>query len=323
MDQLRVFKRMFKYRKDLWYQIKHQLRYLGDSNDSNKQKHLIYRMIVTYHIIEKGLTMPTIRPGFGQEVVTRLCNICQDYLNAALDKHNVHYLHALKVLNEYIEYHVNIKHDLSMEIRKQVIQLQAITGVTESSRQDTHSREEYFLHDVNAVERFLVDRRTIRNYLSTEISREALETCVKIAQCSPSSCNRQPIHVYAVSDEELKRRMLSLQNGNRGFGHLAPTILVITSDLNAMMGFNEKNDGYINAGLFAMNLVNALRLHQIGSCILNWSVMQDTDRKMKHELGIDDNEMIGMLITIGYVPEVFRTALSPKNKIEDVLKFVR
>ena len=47
---------------------------------------------------------------------------------------------------------------------------------------------------------------------------------------APSACNRQYVRVHSVGDIEMKKAILSLQNGNRGFGENADKLLVVTAD---------------------------------------------------------------------------------------------
>jgi hypothetical protein len=48
---------------------------------------------------------------------------------------------------------------------------------------------------------------------------------------------------------------LSYQNGNSGFGHTVPALFVITSDMRIFEKSGERNQGWVDGGLFAMALV--------------------------------------------------------------------
>jgi len=322
MISISLVRRVLRYGKDLWPQFISQIRCLHPSSEPDKYKHSVYRIIVSYHVIEKGLTMPSPKAGFGQKVVKSLCILCKDYCEAGYQQSNVHFTHAVRVLNEYLEFNKRIHFSIEPELEHAILELQTATGIMVSSSQEQQEVGEFFQFDKDAIEHFFTSRRTIRNYLDTPIEKHVLDSCIRIAQSAPSSCNRQPVRVYAITNPELKSQVLSIHNGNRGFGHLAPMLLVVTSDQNSMMGFNERNDGYINAGLFTMNLVHALRLHGIGNCILNWSVLKDKDKKMRRLVGLNDSEIICLLLTIGYVPDTFYTAVSPRNAVDDVLTVI-
>ena len=49
------------------------------TNESDTFSKLIGRIIKEYHVIEKGMTMPNSRFGFGKDLVLSLCNSCQKF----------------------------------------------------------------------------------------------------------------------------------------------------------------------------------------------------------------------------------------------------
>jgi len=102
--------------------------------------------------------------------------------------------------------------------------------------------------------------------------------------------------------------VLELQNGNRGFGHLTNILMVITSNISLFTN-NEKNEPFLNAGLFSMTLLYALHFNMVGACLLNWAVTESNDKKLRELLKIPENEQIVVLIACGYLPDEFKIAL--------------
>lgn len=58
--------------------------------------------------------------------------------------------------------------------------------------------------------------------------------------------------------------------GSAGISKNSVTYFVVTYDINALDYYGERNQGYLNAGLVAMNFANALHSRGIGSCFLQW-----------------------------------------------------
>src|SRR3546814_20513526 len=85
---------------------------------------------------------------------------------------------------------------------------------------------------------------------------------VELALHSPSVCNRQASYVYCLQSREIIDRALSLQNGNRGFGHEIPCLLILCTDLSAFDTAGERYQHWIDGGMFSMSLVWAL--HALG-----------------------------------------------------------
>lgn len=105
---------------------------------------------------------------------------------------------------------------------------------------------------------------------------------------------------------------LRWQPGNRGFGHLASRALVVTVDLQAFSGPGERNQAWVDGGMFAMSLLYALHSLGYGACPLAWSQRSSFDRQARAALGIPPNEVIIMMIAVGTLPERFRVAVSQR-----------
>lgn len=289
-------------------------------SQKDSDNYLLYSIIISYHIIEKGLTMPETRLGFGINVLLDTVRLCLEYIESGHSIDNVHFINAVKVVNEYITYHKNRNYHFDDDVMEYVRRLRDKSGILDSTEQIQMLGSEYF-NDRQDIVEFFKSRHSIRNYSDKTIEKRVLERCLSLAQLAPSSCNRQPIKVYAVYNKDLKSQILALHNGSRGFGELAPVLLIVCFDQYSMMGLNERNDGYINAGIYAMNLVYALKIYGIGSCILNWSVLHKKDEQLHKMVGIKSSEQICMIIACGYLPEVLKIALSPRNDVKDVLTY--
>src|SRR3546814_8739546 len=89
----------------------------------------------------------------------------------------------------------------------------------------------------------------------------------------------QASYVYCLQSREIIDRALSLQNGNRGFGHEIPCLLILCTDLSAFDTAGERYQHWIDGGMFSMSLVWALHALGYSSCCLNWSKTPSDGRK--------------------------------------------
>ncbi|MNP41368.1 malonic semialdehyde reductase [compost metagenome] len=163
------------------------------------------------------------------------------------------------------------------------------------------------------------NRFSIRVFNETPVSEELIKEAANIARKSPSVCNRQTTRIYSFSTPEQKKSLLALQNGNRGFGHLASHVIAITSDLQCFTGTGERHQAYVDGGLMAMSFVYALQSLGIGSCFLNWSVTADIDERFRRISGIPKSHVIVTLIAIGNIPEKLNIAESPRLPVNEIL----
>jgi len=139
---------------------------------------------------------------------------------------------------------------------------------------------------------------------------------------SPRACNRESHRVYAAYDQELRDNLLSYHHGNRGFGHKLGAVLVVAVDVREFDMIGERNQPWIDGGLFAMSLVYASHAAGLGTCMLNWSEDCEHDQVLRNAFHIPDNEVIITFIGVGQLPEEFEVAASPAPKADDILSVI-
>lgn len=286
-------------------------------NDSEAEK-VKRDLTLAYHIVEKGLTMPVPRPGFGKPVVISLVNSVLKYEKLNLPQNDLEFKQSVSVLKEYKEFHHTVNFQLDHDVAEKLELIDTRFKIIEGLKQLKINREEYFRDIRQPFDVFCRSRYSVRNYTKKEIPLPVLYDCIDLAQKSPSFCNRQPSRVYIVKSPEKKNAILEIQNGNRGFGHLAETLLVISSVISTTKDIHERNENHLNGGLFSMTLLNALHLNEIGACSLNWSVSYDKDLKIRQILNIPENEVVLMIIACGYVPDEFAVASSPRKSAKEI-----
>lgn len=300
------------YYKNSFKDVLRFVKYSNALDRFNSQPKYLGMLTMLYHVIEKGLTMPNARLGFGYQNINRIIGLCNEYISKGYDQSANEFRHTVKILNEYVDFHKTKGFELDSEIVSKISKLASDTGIFEKSNQYYFTKEEFF-SKVNApFAEFCLSRHTVRHYIEKEIPLEVLKQCEYLAKHSPSACNRQPNRVYFVKNKSDKERVLSLQNGNRGFGHLADTIVVFTSDLSIFQNVYERYEAYLNSGMFIMTFINAIHHYGFGACALNWNVPTEKDEIMRKIVGVGDSEVITMIMSCGEVAGEFGVAESPK-----------
>jgi len=95
-------------------------------------------------------------------------------------------------------------------------------------------------------------------------------------------------------------------------------LLIVTSNLNYFDGPSEKNQAFIDGGLFAMSLLYALHFKEIGAIPLNWSYVKSQDQELHKLNEVKPNEKVIMFIGVGYPPSKFRVAASKRRKSKEI-----
>lgn len=300
------------------------LRYLKHSRtlgNDNPDK-MIGAIIIQYHVIEKGLTMPKSRLGFGKERLISLCQICCTYIER-YGQNDEQLKHAVGVVFEYEEYHQSNNFNLDEEVKTSIKQLKSILiEKIDKAYQIQTTKDEYFKHVNSPFYEFSNSRASVRNYTVDEIPIEKIKGALELACNTPSACNRQSSRTYLFTDRELIAKLLEAQGGNKGFGHLTNKLIVITGELGVFSSTNERHQVYTDGGLYAMNLLYALHSNEIAACILNCSFDYKKEEEIKKDFNIKESEVLIAMIACGVAPGEFKIAASLRYSIGKTNKII-
>ncbi|MFY3790511.1 nitroreductase family protein [Ureibacillus sp. MALMAid1270] len=305
--------------KNYLIDMKKFAKFSGVFNSVKTQEHHEASLIFYYHKIEKGLSLPNPKPGFGKKHVYFLVDLLVNYTN----KYGWDEV-SIVTLNTLFAYHdFNVRSGQTMDdllnkitnLKNKAPKENNLTtgGVTELFRTDIHKKFTNF-------KEFAYSRYSIRNFTPDEVSLDLIKEAVEIAQKTPSVCNRQSSRVYVYSDEQLKKEVLKCQYGNAGFGETANKILIVTSKRENFVAVNERNQGYIDGGMYAMSLIYALHSLGLGTCPLNLSLVDSSEKRLKRTAKISDSEILIMMIAVGKVPEKLRVASSHRRNASEVME---
>ncbi len=270
---------------------------------TNGQAHTLSQIALDTHVVEKGLTMPEMRPGFGQEVVRRLIGNCRSWSNSS-DTADPFYIQAIKTVKEYHQTHNILGFVFDEPFRSEIESfVNANDSIPASEQLVFEGSDQFFYNAGEPFPEFALSRHSVRNFSDKDIPIERLTEAIQLAQCAPSSCNRQSTRVHIITDKTQISSLLAIQNGNRGFGHLVNKLLVITYSIPVYGSVKERNLGYIDSGIFTMNMLYALHYYRIGACTLNWCDSPKDDARLRSIIHIPDNETISLFIACGIVPD--------------------
>lgn len=256
--------------------------------------HLESDIVRRYHVLEKGLAMPEFRPGFGVSMVQQLIGNLREWRSLQLPVEG-QIAAAEAVLRAYRDRHVEIGFDLG----------DLFTGVEigepcKLGSGGVRSFQEVPARLSDAFEELVRLRASVRSFDVDRVpGPDMILDAVATASRAPSVCNRQTARVHAYTGGTVQE-LLKFQNGNRGFGHRVPLLFIITSDLRFFTGVSERNQAWIDGGMFAMLFLLALQAKGLGAVALNWSVTNQRDTELRNAAEIPSYERIIMLIGCGY-----------------------
>lgn len=251
-----------------------------------------------YHTIEKGLAYKDYRAGFGKNNIKDLIISLEQYSYQGYDTSTFFYETALSCLNAYVK--KNKEHgieDVELEERIQKLPGKAneFGGTIVISAPEHPERLTY--------EQLLKSRHSIRHFSNKPVDIDILKEAIKLAQYTPSACNRQGWKTRIVANKEKLKSVLANQNGNRGFGQEFDKLLVITADLRAQQKSREIFEAFIDGGMYAENILNSLYAKGIGSVPLSAALTPEQERNVRATIGLDEAEVLIMFVGVGNYPE--------------------
>lgn len=319
VEKLRIVKGYFNSYRLFELDRKRFLTYFSKKN-SNKEENIKAQLIFYGHSIEKGLSRQNIRLGFGKSVVIKLLEYMEKYDKLGFDKQNYCYLNSISIMRKYTELHEKNYFDLDYipiryngMLNKIKESNTEVGGIVEFDLKSRLNRKEV------DFKYLALNRYSIRDYDSSDVDLGMLNEAIEIALKSPSVCNRQSARVYVINDKKEIKELLNIQGGFNGY-ELPPCLILVTSDIQDFIDISERNQPYIDGGIFAMSLIYALEYQGFATCTLNTMFDSKKMKKTRNLLGIPESENLIVYISVGNfknkysVPKSFRYPMSEITK---------
>lgn len=307
--------------RDAWHTWR-DMKWLSNSEDGYWATSA--ELLFQYHKLEKGLCMPGKPRFFGYDPATATLDLLDRWCLAGYPVESRVYRGALATLNAYrnrldatpppngarLLQRLGALLDGHTELAPDVVTPMYASALANAAKVDQQ-----------AFDSLMIARRSVRNFECRAVDPDVIASAVRSAQLAPSACNRQPWRVHVFSDRPQIDDLLRLQNGNRGFGHTAPVLLVICAEASCFFDASERNEPYVDGGLFAMALLLALQARGLSSCCLNWCVEPAEDDAAHRLASLPPSERIVMFMVVGYAASDALVPRSPRRPLDDVLTF--
>ncbi len=272
-----------------------------------------YRLLLLIHNIEKGMCYQKPRP-FGSDKVKKIINILETASPEQCELFEYKLAKATLVAwrNFYIE-----KGWALNQFEDEFIKALGMTDLKAGYILLKAPTEEIRRGDFESV---VFSRRSVRDFTSEKLKQEDIDFALKCFVAAPTACNRQMCKVYKIDDINKINILNSTLLGVGGFNTKDMTLFVITYDIGAFEFYGERNQGYVNVGLTAMNFVNGLHARGIGSCFMQWSNNRKEDKIVRTALGLPESERIGIVIGAGYYNDISIIPYSGRKPLTEIYK---
>lgn len=127
----------YKLRYLYSYDRKRFIRHAGSLHHEEKEQKLA-SVIMAYHVVEKGLSMPERRLGFGHDAVLELISLIRNYSEKFPQNDQI--LHAISVLDAYREMHRKENFSLRPDLQQALDSLLADFPCGQGRRSDRNNQ---------------------------------------------------------------------------------------------------------------------------------------------------------------------------------------
>ena len=159
-------------------------------------------------------------------------------------------------------------------------------------------------------------RRSVRWYLTKPVEKELIYKAINAASLAPSACNRQPFTFHLLHKKERAIKVAKMAGGTGGFAENIPCLIVVVGDLGFYVDERDRHLIYIDSSLASMQFMLALETLGLSSCPINWPDIEQRERAIQQELGLEKYERPVMQISVGYADPSGGVPYSQKKSAE-------
>lgn len=271
-----------------------------------------------YHSIEKGFLHSPIRPRFAIQRVIDLLPMMRDE-EVIRHTQRVQIQATIACLCNYYEMHQELSVDISDYFTNSDYEFLKKHLEIPMSSVKYHNNIDYFSKINDDFYNFSNSRCSVRSFTGEKVPVEIVREVINLANNAPSVCNRQPATIILVESKPLIDKILEIQGGVKGYSEKVNQLIVVTCNRNYFYSVGERNQLYVDGGIYLMNLLYALHYYKIATCPAHWGMPVEEDEKMRNILHISDAFQIISLVVIGVPTDEFKTTLSLRKTHEENL----
>lgn len=295
----------------------------------NEKTYCERNILLSAHSIEKGMGLRNYESGHGGRATSDLIERLASYLNQ-YDPNCFAFKEGITAVREYIACQKSDDNDSGLlreiEHRYEDLIKRIPSAILNESKQymcGSHTLDIASLPNLfKDYESFVSSRHTVRMFKNCKVDSEKIMEAVRLANYSPSACNRQANRVYFTNDSNVTNQIDQLITGNSGFEHEISNYAIVTAK-RAMFAGEEQFQWYIGGGIYLASFVYALHSLNTGTCIMQWRAFYSTERELKKLCHINNNEAIIAIVGLGdYDEDETKIIYAQRMNPEDTLTII-
>ena len=259
---------------------------------NSKERRTNALVIIEAHRIEKALTLKSKRNNFSIRPIERLMYFFKKTKDVDIK------IYIISVFN-------NLINECPKHIKNRELKVFVASNKLDEIKVFSETFNAHKLKNtekINFLELAKI-RRSIRYFTSERIFLSDFFSNEEVQNITPSVCNRRDFRFIQITDLSIKKKLLELQNGNGSFREQVSNLCIVVADPSKMINPEERNQYFIDGGLFGMNFIHFLTFHGFSSCCLNWSRNMIADIKFKNLHIVEKHEELLFMVAFGYMDE--------------------
>ena len=300
-----------------WQELLIDTKYIGNGARNKNPRKMETDLAIRAHALEKGMSIGSVKVGFGKQKVKALMKDLQHYIEIGGRSEFVD--DTCSIIHKYILFNQQIGADMR--------DMQSLfDGFCNKNNVeiDTNDEAGIYIKHFSEVQKeckssfdvFSQSRFSVRDFGKSKIDFDKVLAALKMCERTPSACNRQSYKIYVYKDEALKNQIFKMQGGCNGFYEDMQVAILICGDQRGY-NINELHQVYVDGGIYAMNLLYALHYEGVAAIPLTMGQKQGKLREIKKALEIPENEIPCVLIGVGSYKEEYKVAVSKRKKYQD------
>lgn len=302
------------------YDFKKFRKYSFELSDKASFNNVKAEITFLYHALEKGMLHENLRLGFGKRKIEKIMDLLTYAKSEDFNLQDSRIKTAIAVLMNYIEIHNNNNYDVSYIT--DFLSKEGLTSDVNIGGTYIETKESILPYTEIGFKDFAYSRHSVRSFSDKEVAKELIEEAVSIAVKTPSVCNRQAWHLLVVKDNSKIKSVMNIQAGINGMAENLNTLFVISTSNEYFGNIHERNQGYIDGGLFSMSLMYGLHSVGLASCALNANLRVKDELKVKEILGLSNSDNLIMFIAVGHYPDTIKYPKSARDNVFEVITYI-
>lgn len=293
----------------------------GYSHGEMSRENLEGWMLFCAHALEKAMSREEFEAGHGSRRLQQLRGFLDTYERKGFSKDSFAYTYALSSIKSFVEVHN--EHNLSIneisdivgesKLNESLAVKQKLAGYTYIHSDAKKNNKEL------SYDHLIQNRFSVRDFSKKKPSITLLRQAIDMSMKAPSICNRQGARVYIVTNKQKIKDILEIQGGFGGY-ELPPYLLTITFETQTLVDLKERNQGFIDGGLFSMTLLLSLEYLGLAVCSLNAMFRPDADKSLRSIIGVGMTEYFIMFMAVGNFKDATKVAISSRQSGREITK---